>query len=778
MEVIWPKFNRSWRSTTVLLFAISLTLGCKRSPAPSGDPSPGASQSADVTATNRPLSKHGPPSISLFDLLPGCDIYHEGLVIDVGTTTPQAGAGYVIDLRDPHETQKLVDRGGSTFQPVAERRYVRDFWLDDTTPSLRVRARVFGRIGTAISATIDGKRLGRIKLNRGTAEVLTFPRVSEPLNPGRHTLLLESHGRATPQKEAFYDLDWINFTDEEEPSKNYAPPTARDLVADQELQNIPRRAIVLRAPSHVRCPLHLAGSTRLDVSFGFWGTGTGTAEVAIVEEGRVRTTLLERRVNGGPDASWLPVTVDLSPFAGRIVSLELRAVQTTLGGRIAFGEPRLHRPDVTPAPSPKASTIVVVLASGIDRRLVPPWGAAGENSALTELLRDSVAFHAYRTPTTVPAGILASLLTGMAPARHHVVDTAARLGNLPTLGGIAKHFGARTAMFTGVPTSFPAFGFNVGWDVYSSYSPVLDVPAETPIVEATRYLAQRIDQNRDGRRFVVVHGRGAHPPWDLTKEQTAQLAPADYGGALDARRGAITLGKIRRQTAKVQRRLNDEDTERLSAFMKAGLAKQNPALANLIATLKRREVWDETLFVFAGDTANAELPNFPFDPLGALREDQLTVPLIVKFPGRLYAGKTYDRPVSTVDIARTILDAIDQSTTEPIEGINLIDGLSGREPLLTRTLVSTLGQKYVSRTGVWLLSGELGSVPRLCQTDVDPMCVDDQFAKVPMTAQAIWRWTATELSRAHRAGAKTQREPASIDPETAAALTVWGDVEM
>ncbi|MGC4069673.1 MAG: sulfatase-like hydrolase/transferase [Polyangiaceae bacterium] len=671
-----------------------------------------------------------------------------------------------------------MDHGGSTFQPIVERKYVRDFWLDDATTSLRVRARVFGRNGTAVSASIDGKRLGRLKLTRATAEVLTFPRLVEPLNAGRHTLLLESHGRASPQKEAFYDLDWLNFTDEEEPSKNYAPPTARDLVADQELKNVPRRAIVLRAPSHVRCPLHLASSTRLDVSLGFWGTGTGTAEVAIVEEGHVRTTLHERRVNGGPDATWIPVTLDLSPFAGRVVSLELRSVQTTLGGRIAFGEPRLNRPEGVSTPTPKASTIVVVVASGIDRRLVPPWGAAGENSALTELLRDSVAFHAYRTPTTVPAGILATLLTGMSPARHHVVDTAARLGNLPTLGVIAKHYAARTAMFTGVPTSFPAFGFNVGWDTYGSYSPVLDIPAETPIVEATRYLAQRIDQNRDGLRFVLVHARGAHPPWDLTKEQTAQLAPADYGGALDARRGGITLGKIRRQTAKVQRRLNDEDTERLSAFMKAGLAKQNPALANLIATLKRRELWDETLFVFVGDTANAELPNLPFDPLGALREDQLTVPLIVKFPGRLFAGKTYERPVTTVDLARTIFDAVDPSTTEPIEGIDLIDGLSGREPLLTRTLVSTLGQKYVSRTGVWLLSGELGSVPRLCQTDVDPMCVDDQFAKVPMTAQALFRWTAAELSRAHRAGAKTQREPASIDPETAAALTVWGDVEM
>jgi hypothetical protein len=152
--------------------------------------------------------------------------------------------------------------------------------------------------------------------------------------------------------------------------------------------------------------------------------------------------------------------------------------------------------------------------------------------------------------------------------------------------------------------------------------------------------------------------------------------------------------------------------------------------------------------------------------------------LIVKFPGRLYAGKTFSRPVTTVDITRTILDSIDLSVTEPVEGTSLLDGLTGNEPLLTRTLVATLGQRYVSRTGAWLLTGELGSAPKLCQTDVDPMCVDDQFAKMPLTARAIWRWTAEELTQSRRAGRKTQREPASIDAETAAALTVWGDVEM
>ncbi|MGC4069672.1 MAG: hypothetical protein QM784_34440 [Polyangiaceae bacterium] len=103
MEVIRPKFrpstwSRSWWSSLVLLPAALSLVGCKRSPNGTSEPSPAPSHSADVVTAVQPRAKNGPPSISLFDLLPDCDVYHEGLVIDVGSTTPQAGSGYVIDL--------------------------------------------------------------------------------------------------------------------------------------------------------------------------------------------------------------------------------------------------------------------------------------------------------------------------------------------------------------------------------------------------------------------------------------------------------------------------------------------------------------------------------------------------------------------------------------------------------------------------------------------------------------------------------------------------------
>lgn len=776
--------NATPQRLTPLLLLLSL-LGCQDrgksqvDGASASQPPAAAAPRVQGTAPEPARSPTVTRSVSLVDMLPDCDVDDEGLVLDVGTKESQEVASARANAKEPANPSGLVERGGAILQQVSERRHSRSFWLDEPAETLLVRARVIGHSATYLSASVDGKRLGRVKLTKNEASTIAFARTSEPLSAGRHTLLLEAHGRASGIREPFYDLDWLNFSRNSAPTPNYSPPTARDLIADQELDSIPKRSIVLRSLSQIRCPIHLATNAQLEVSLGFWGNGQGTAEIGIIEEGQPKTTLHEHKVSGGVGARWTKVTLDLSPYVGRVVGLEFRAARATQGGRIAFGEPQLQRPVSAPTEHRRATTVVVLVAAGIERRLLPPWAPVGENAALGELLRDAVAFHSYRVPTTVPAGVLVSLLTGQSPARHRVEDTAARLGaGLHPLSQIVKQAGGRAAMFTAVPTTFSAFGFNVGWDDYSTYSPVLDIPAETPIIEAQRWLAQRLDQNRAGLRLLLVHMRGVHPPWDVTREQTALLPPADYSGALEARRGGVILGKIRRQTAKKQRRLNDDDNQRLTALMQAALGKQNAAIAGMIATLKRKGVWEDTLFIVAGDVSNAELPNFPFDPVGSLREDQLTVPLIVKFPGRVHAGASFDRPVTTVDLTRTILDALDLTVPETVEGQSLLEALSGNGPLLTRTLISTLGQRYVARTGVWLMSGDFNGVPRLCQTDIDPMCVEDLFGKKPLSARAIHQWTMKELSAARRAGQGTLREPASIDAETAAALTVWGDVEM
>lgn len=445
---------------------------------------------------------------------------------------------------------------------------------------------------------------------------------------------------------------------------------------------------------------------------------------------------------------------------------------------MVFGEPRLSSHRRTEPTVPEARTVLVVVGAALDRSRTPPWGPIGKLTALGELVRSGVAFNAYRAPSTVTTATFATLVSGLPPRAHAAEDQAARLPEaVRTVSEIMKAAGCRTLYATSVPATSAAFGFNEGWDRYSYDSPVKNISATEPFEGAARFIEQDVKASPKGKRFILIHARGTHPPWDLTQEEVSKLPPEEYGGSIDARRGGITLGKIRSRRIRVWRRLSSEEWTRLRALQDAAMAKQSLALGRLFSVMKREGVWDDALIVFAGDVALGDPPRVPYDPAGELTEDRLIVPLLVRFPGNRLAGRETSVPVTTVDFAPTFLHALGLDVPEQMQGRDLFTSASGIEPVARRLTVATREDRYAARLGSWLLRGRHNHVPHLCRLDVDPACVNDLFDSRPIAGQAMWRWTfLSEVRYTSGEGRVAEREPASIDPEIAADLIVWGDI--
>lgn len=730
-------------------------------PAPAADPAAPESQPAT--------------SVDLINILNACEVHHRGLSLDVGTRSVDYLRGF---STGPFVDIVNVDREGATFGRVRTRAVAYEFRLDEPQEGLFLSMRVHGGLSRLVSAQLDDKRLGSLRLSQDETKVVSFPPVSGAVAAGRHRLVLRFAGKLRGPEDSYAELDWIRLAVTDPVAATYSAPTLRDIVTeDVVLGNQPKRSIVLRAPSTVRCPIRVAPSSELRVALGFWGSGRGTAQLRVASDGEQPVTLAERKVEGGAAAAWTPIQADLSAYAGRMIELELRVLETTRGGRIAFGDAALASKEPPARERPSTHTAVVVIGSALGLRQVPPWGPTGAQSALGELSRGSVAFAAYRAPSSVPGAVVASILSGLSPTLHGLQDPGARLPQaVHTLSEIVKESSGRTAMFTGVPTTFEAFGFNTGWDRYEMISPVKDAPAHEPYRLAAQWIDAEFASEEATRRLLVLHVRGAHPPWDISREEMGKLKPDDYGGPIDARRGAITLANVRARKQRSQRRLSDEDWTRLHELSLAALVKQNQGLWQLIGALKKAGAWNDALFIFVGDVAAGDAPELPYEPAGPLGEDRLLVPLLVKFPSGQFAGKETATAVTSIDLSRTILDALRLKVPDQLAGIDLFDAAVGHEPLFGRALVATLGNHYSTRAGNWLLSGELGKVPRLCQLDVDPACVNDVFDRRPIAARALWRWTFDAETAPETGAREHAREPASIDGETAAALTVWGDL--
>jgi hypothetical protein len=397
--------------------------------------------------------------------------------------------------------------------------------------------------------------------------------------------------------------------------------------------------------------------------------------------------------------------------------------------------------------------------------------------ALADLAKHAAVFSAHRAPSGVPAASFASLLSGVSPAVHGIERPFDKLRpKLATLAKTLKEAGGRTALFTGVPTTFAPFGFGAGFDVFEVSSPVADLPATEPLARAQQFLEQELSNGTNAERLVVVALRGGHPPWDLTHEEVATIKPQEYSGILDPRRGGIVLGALREKSKKAARKIGDDDWIRLRALHDAALTKQDAALAKLIASLKAKGAWNETLLVVTSDVGLGAGPEIPFDPAAPLTEDRLLLPLLVHFPGDALAGKEVTLPTTAADVAATIQKALGLEPLPDARGDLFVRG-SGVASLTGDVDVSAEGLDYSARLGGWLMRGSAGKAPRLCASDIDPACINDLIDQRPGAARALWLAAFDAAAKDARSAAQLgPRERAEPDPDTLAALTVWGDV--
>ncbi|HKO51428.1 MAG TPA: sulfatase-like hydrolase/transferase [Polyangiaceae bacterium] len=744
--------------------------GSKR-PAPtavtSAPPAPVASEPLPVVVDGR----------DRFEIIPNlswCEVDHQGLLIDLGSPAAAAYTGFGAERSDDYQD---IERDGQSFVRAFGRSLKYDFWLDEARAGTSISVRVHGGDAKWLGLTIDDKRVGSVRPSVAETKVYSLPPLAAELARGHHRLKLSFSGAPRGTRGMQGEIDWVRIGERGDDTAGYAAPTLSSIVGDVVLNGAPKRALVLNPPSTLRCWLRPAADARLKVALGFWGAGKGTAEVRVVADGEEPVVLQTRRVAGGDSASWTPLAVDLAPFAGKVIGVEFRALDGSRGGRVAFGDPSIARRAASPIAIPKAKVAILLLEAGIDRRRVPPFGPTGKLPALGELGRAATAFSGYRAPSVVVQSVAASLLTGLSPRTHRVEDGSSRVADsVRLLSEMVKEASGRAALFTGVPNTFAAFGFGSGWDTFDALSPVLDLPATEPLSRALKWLETELDDAHPGPRLLVVHARGSHPPWDLTREETQTLKPDEYAGVLDPRRGGIMLAALRARR-RVAHHLQDEDWVRLHALQDAALSKQDQLIGQLVALLKKKGAWERTMIVFAGDVSAGEPPDSPYDPHGTLAEDRLAVPLVVKFPGGDLDGRDERLPASAADVSATLLTALGIPVPESVEGVDLYAAAHGMVPVVTKALVASAPGRYSTRLGSWLLRGEFGKKPMLCAIDLDPACVNDVFDEKPYAARALWLSTfRAESAALHANGRPKEKQPAVLDPDTVAALTVWGDI--
>ena len=714
----------------------------------------------------------------LYSRVTACDVYHRGAVHDLGSPSTHGRFGY--DLSPSHFGDEVI-RDGATWLRVGSGVLSLNF-RQMRTESVFVEARIRGLDSKSASVRIDGRDIGTLRFARDEPMVVATPATGTALSAGAHVVSLQFRGRKRDRNAA--EVDWIRVGVPDHDMTTFAAPTLRDLATDAAIGGHPYRTLALRAPGLVRCAVALSDTMSFHAAIGYSGSGGGEARIEVSElgdsSGGLSTSLLHVSKLAGDDRDVAGakrvdiVDLPMGGFAGKIVAFDLIASETSPGGRVLFGEPVFRIRDPRMPEREDAKVVLIVVLTGANLSHLPGYSDVSTMPVLSSLLAESVVFHRHRAPSTVVAGSVASLLTGQSPAQHMVTDTGARLGDMfQTLGSIARDGRASSGMFTGNPSTFEAFGMNKGWTKFASFSPVSGTSAGAPIREAHAWTEELLENDKHRRVVVVVHARGGHPPWTGSESDFATLPPPDYSGGIVARRGGQILARERNHRFG-SKPMPQEDRIRVEAFAQLGLKSDDAQLGLIVDMLRQRKVWDSTLLVVTSDVAMGGGKRIPFGDGELLGEDVLSIPLIVRFPGKRFGGSHVYAPTNAVDVTRTAIVFLGLDPPDGSSGRNLLEIAAhpGRFPIHPQFALN--GAAYSTRWGDWILSGTPPRVPFFCLSNPDRDCEADPASREPFLAAWTWRMTREHLSP----NTITQRrEPATLDADTVAALTVWGSLE-
>ncbi len=361
---------------------------------------------------------------------------------------------------------------------------------------------------------------------------------------------------------------------------------------------------------------------------------------------------------------WSTVEVNLAGLANRQVTLRMRA--NLPPGRNLFLQDFFveHLPVVAQrrqASRPNAPPQGLLISVDTLREdAISVLGGSHATPGMDAFARDAQVFSPHYSAAAWTQPSHAAMLTGQ-PHLVHGANNGKRAIH-PAVATLAERFQAQGFATAGLVFDClwldSRFGFGRGFDQYRS--------VEWTLPQSVRQTLNWVDDHRDKPFFYFLHTFEAHSdyrrmPYEGPGNRPARVADLfgleDYGCregyCSSALLGEINLGNVA---------LLPGEEEVLRYLYDQGVAHLDQQLAVLFEGLAQRGLFDNMLIVLTSDHGES------FEEHGQLLhghpwQEELRVPLVIKWPGGVRAGETVAVPSSSLDLVPTLLRHFGMETT-------------------------------------------------------------------------------------------------------------------
>jgi len=365
-----------------------------------------------------------------------------------------------------------------------------------------------------------------------------------------------------------------------------------------------------------------------------------------------------------------PIAIAGATAALHLVLLAVPEVLAT-GETDTFAEVPADRP----AARPDAPDVLFVVMDTVRAQSSSTYGYERETTpVLTGLAEEGLRFEQATAPATWSLPAHASLFTGTFPSVHQChAETEGLDEKLPTIMETFQQAGYETRCFSANPHISASFGLTRGFDGcdkawasgegarqftfvfrlldHLGVGGVEDKGGSKVVRNIREWMGQRGEDARPA--FVFVNFLEAHFPFHQLPDEflTAyQDRPASELRHADQLAFGAQMGRI----------LSDDEIEAIREPMidmyDGGVRYTDALVGEVVDVWRSAGKLDDTALVVLADHGEVVGEHGAFGHLSAVVEEDLRVPLVFRYPGRVPAGIVVEHPVSTVGTFATLAE--------------------------------------------------------------------------------------------------------------------------
>jgi arylsulfatase A-like enzyme len=349
------------------------------------------------------------------------------------------------------------------------------------------------------------------------------------------------------------------------------------------------------------------------------------------------------------DSLWYETEFSLPKYAYATLSLHSKS-------EFSIGKLEIQTNDEQPTGQPDVFIIMIdtlrtdhLGAYGYDRPTSPNIDAFS---------KDSVLFTNFMTQTSWTRTSVASLLTSTYPNVHGALDRGDVVRESDSwISQILSDHAYETAGLITNPNCLPLWGFGDGFRKF------IDQDSKNWFNSDDRHVLDKskslLEISGSQPHFQYVHTLSPHSPYvppEPFRGQFAKMKP----------NSKFTTDPTN------QEKINLYDAE---------IAYLDSLLGDYFDFLKAQKRYDSSMIILISDHGEEFWDHGGTSHGKTLFNEQLNVPLIVKFPKNEFANQHYTELVESVDIAPTILDVLDIESPFALQGESILPGLTDNQPI-------------------------------------------------------------------------------------------------